>query len=42
MAPNLGMYSATHESFIVARGQRKENIDRLKSQSDCRIGYRAL
>ena len=36
------MYSAIHESVTVARGQRKENTDRVKNQSDCRIRYRAL
>ena len=27
------MYSATHESVTVARGQRQENSDRVKSRS---------
>ena len=36
------MYSATHESVTVARGQREENTDRVKNQSDQRIRYRAL
>ena len=36
------MYSAIHESVTVAHGQRKENTDRVKNQSDCRIRYRAL
>ena len=36
------MYSATHESVIVAREQRQENTDLVKNQSDCRIRYRAL
>ena len=30
------------ESVTVARGQRKENTDRVKNQLDCRIRYRAL
>ena len=42
MGTKLGMYSAIHESVTVARGQRKENTDRVKNQSDCRIRYRAL
>ena len=42
MATNEGMYSATHESVTVARGQREENTDRVKNQSDWRIRYRAL
>ena len=29
-------------AVTVARGQRKENTDRVKNQSDCRIRYRAL
>ena len=36
------MYLATHESVTVARGQGKENTDRVKNQSDCKIRYRAL
>ena len=32
MATNEGMYSATHESVTVARGQRQENTDRVKNQ----------
>ena len=36
------MYSATHESITIARGQRWENTDCAKNQSDCRIRYRAL
>ena len=36
------MYSATHESVIVAREQRQENTDLVKNQSDRRIRYRAL
>ena len=35
------MYLATYESVIVARGQRKENTDRVRNQSDCKIRYRA-
>ena len=35
------MYLSTHESVIVARGQREENTDQVKNQSDCKIGYRA-
>ena len=42
MATSVGMYSATHESVTVARGQRKENTDLVKNQSDCRIRYRAI
>ena len=38
----VGMYPPTHESFTVVRGQREENADRVKNQSDCRIRYRAL
>ena len=34
MATNEAMYSATHESVTVARGQREENTDRVKNQSD--------
>ena len=40
MATKVGMYSATHKS--VSRGQREENTDRVKNQSDGRIRYRAL
>ena len=36
------MYLATYESVTVARGQRKENTDRVSNQSDCKIRYRAL
>ena len=42
METKVGMYSATHESVTVARGQRQENKDRTKNQSDHRIRYRAL
>ena len=42
MVTKVGMYSATRESVTVARGQRQENTDRVKNQSDCRIRYRAL
>ena len=42
MATKVGIYSATHESVTVARGQRKENTDRAKNQSGCTIRYRAL
>ena len=42
MATKLEMYSATHKSVTVARGQRKENTDRAMNQSDCMIRYRAL
>ena len=42
MATKVEMYSATHESVTVARGQRQENTDRVKNQSDCRIRYRAI
>ena len=42
MATKVGMYLATHESVTVARGQRKENTDRVKNQSDRRIRYRAF
>ena len=34
MATNVGMYSTTHESVTVASGQRWENTDRVKNQSD--------
>ena len=37
MATKVGMYSATHESVTVARGQRQENTDLAKNQSDYRI-----
>ena len=40
MAPNVRMYSATHESVTVGRDMK--NTDRVKSQSDCSIRYRAL
>ena len=36
------MYLATYESVTVARGQRKENTDWVRNQSDCKIRYRAL
>ena len=36
------MYLATYESVTVARGQRKENTERVRNQSDCKIRYRAL
>ena len=42
MATKVGIYSATHESVTVARGQRKENTDRAKNQSGCTIRYRTL
>ena len=42
MATKVGMYLATYESVTVARGQRKENTDRVSNQSDCKIRYRAL
>ena len=42
MATKVEMYSATHESVTVARGQRQENTDRVRNQSDCKIRYRAL
>ena len=42
MVTKVGMYSATHESVTVARGQRQENTDLAKNQSDYRIRYRAL
>ena len=42
MATKVGMYSATHESVTVARGQCQENTDRVKNQSDCRTRYHAL
>ena len=32
MATKVGMYSATHESVSVARGQRQENTDRVTNQ----------
>ena len=32
MTTKVGMYSATHESVTVARGQRWENTDRVKNQ----------
>ena len=42
MATKVGMYLATYESVTVARGQRKENTERVRNQSDCKIRYRAL
>ena len=42
MATKVGMYLATYESVTVARGQRKENTDWVRNQSDCKIRYRAL
>ena len=36
------MFSATHESVTVARGQTQKNTDQVKNQSDCRFRYRAL
>ena len=36
------MYLATHESVTVAHGQRQENTDWVKNQSDYKIRYRAL
>ena len=42
MAAKVGIYSVTHESVTVARGQRWENTDHDKNQSDCTIRYRAL
>ena len=36
------MYLATYESVTVARGQRKENTDWVRNQSDFKIRYRAL
>ena len=42
MATKFELYSATHKSVTVARGQRKGNTDRVKNQSDCRIRYRAV
>ena len=42
MVTKVGIYSATHESVIVAREQRQENTDRVKNRSECRIRYRAL
>ena len=39
MAAKVGIYSATHESVTVARGQRLENTDRAKNLSDCAIRY---
>ena len=37
MTMKVGMYSATHESVTMARGQRWENTDRVKNQSDARF-----
>ena len=37
----LGMISVTHGSVTVPVG-RKKNLDRTRSQSDCRIRYRVL
>ena len=42
MATKVGMFSATHGSVTVARGQRQENTDQVKNQSDGRIRYCAL
>ena len=36
------MYSVIDESVTAARGQRWENTERAKNQSDYRIRYRAL
>ena len=41
MVPKVGMYSGSRKRQC-ARGQRQENTDRVKKQSDCRIPYCAL
>ena len=42
IATKVSMYAATHKSVTIARGQRYENTDCVKNQSDCKFRYRAL